>query len=191
MSDSRETTRGTNLDPSNESSRTEIGVSKAEGVAYAAALKYLTTTEASDSGDRQAGDYLIGYAIEEAEGLYHMREGKLQWVEPTEENCHIEVAVRNAGDGRFLPGLSLSAVLLDSTGREVDRFDLPFLWHPWIYHYGANRKIPEQGRYKLRIHVAVPDFPRHDRVNGKRFERPVDAEFDVEIKTGRKLSPAA
>jgi hypothetical protein len=190
-SDPQKTTRAADLDASNESSDLEIAVAKAEGIAYAAALKYLTTTEASDSGERKIADYLVGYAIEEAEGLYHMLGGKLEWVEPTEQNCHIEVAVRNASDGRFLPGLSIAAVLLDSEAREVDRFDLPFLWHPWIYHYGANRSVARPGRYTLRIHIAPPDFPRHDRVNGKRFEQPVQIEFEINIKTGRKLSPAA
>ena len=53
--------RRATLDSSNECSRTEIGVSNVEGMAYAAALKYLTTVEASDPGERKAGDCLIGY----------------------------------------------------------------------------------------------------------------------------------
>jgi len=39
--------------------------------------------------------------------------------------------------------------------------------------------------------VDAPEFPRHDPVNGKRFQEPVDVEFAVRIKTGRKLSRAA
>lgn len=184
-------THDQNLDASKESSRTEIGLAKAEGVAYGTALKYLTSMEASDSGSKDLGDYIIAYAIEEAEGLYEMTAGKLEWHEPTPYNCHIEVSVRNASDGRFLPGLTVWAEVLDRKGAIVAKGSLPFLWHPWIYHYGANCSVPEPGKYKLRIHVDPPGFPRHDRVNGKRFEHPADVEFDVRIETGQKLTSAA
>lgn len=187
----RNTTGGENLETSDESSINEIALAKAEGAAYAAALKYLTTAEASDSGQREVGDYIVGYAMEDAEGLYQLRDGHLEWEEPREDNCHLEVAVRNASDGRFLPGLSVQASLRDPAGNLVGNYGLPFLWHPWIYHYGANCRVPAAGRYKLTIHIAVPAFPRHDRTNGCRFQQPVDVEFDVNIKTGRKLSRAA
>jgi uncharacterized protein involved in high-affinity Fe2+ transport len=179
------------LDASEESSRTEIGLAKAEGLAYGAALKYLIDMEASDSGSRGVGDYTVGYVIEEAEGLYYLRDGDLEWTEPTDYNCHIEVVVRSAADGRFLPGLTIGAELLNPGGASIANIALPFLWHPWIYHYGANCTVPSPGKYKLRIHIAVPDFPRHDRVNGKRFFHPTDLEFEVKIMTGRKLTSAA
>lgn len=185
------TTHGENLEKSDESSRPEIGLAKAQGVAYGSALKYLTSMEANDSGEREIGDYIVAYAIEDAEGLYHIQKGKLDWVEPTAYNCHIEVTVRNAADGRFLPGLSVNAKLFDTGGSKIADLVLPFLWHPWIYHYGANCKVPGDGTYKLQVHVDVPEFPRHDRVNGLRFLQPADAQFEVKIKTGRKLTDAA
>jgi len=184
-------THGKTLSSSDESSLTEITLGKAEGKAYAGALLYLTKMEASDSGERQIGDYIVGYAIENAEGLYHLLNGSLEWHEPTEENCHVEIAIRGAADGRFLPGLKVRATLLDSNGRDLGTFDMPFLWHPWIYHYGRNWKVPGDGAYKLRIHVDLPDFPRHDKVNGYRFHDPIDIEFAIHIKTGQKLSKAA
>lgn len=176
---------------SEESTSTELIVTRAEGAAYGTALKYLTTMEASDSGEQTTGDYIIAYSIEDAEGLYHMENGQLRWHEPTQENCHIEVAVRNAADGRFLPCLSIRATLHDENGGEVGSYGLPFLWHPWVYHYGRNVIVPRDGRYRLQVHVDAPDFPRHDRVNGHRFHAPADASFDIHIKTGRKSSKAA
>lgn len=184
-------THGGELNKSDESSRPEIVVGAGEGKAYGAALTYLSKMEASDSGEQSAGDYVVAYAIEDAEGLYHMRNGQLQWVEHQEENCHIEVAVRSAADGRFLPGLKVTATLLSADGKELGTNQLPFLWHPWIYHYGRNWSVPADGTYTLRIHIDVPEFPRHDRVNGKRFQQPVDVQFTVQIKTGRKVSKAA
>ncbi len=185
------TTQGERYRSSDESSRAEIVVGKAEGAAYAAALEYLSKMEASDSGEQVTGDYIVAYAVEDAEGLYHMRDGHLEWHEPQQENCHIEIAVRTAADGRFVPNLTVHATLLDSRGVEVGTYPLPFLWHPWIYHYGRNWAVPGDGKYRLRVHVAAPDFPRHDRTNGKRFQNDVTVEFQLSIKTGRKLTQAA
>lgn len=186
-----EITHGTEYNKSDESSRTEIVLGKGEGSAYGGALAYLSKMEASDSGDQSVGDYLVAYAIENAEGLYEMRDRKLQWVEKEDDNCHIEVAVRSSADGRFLPGLNVIATLIDTNGDELGTHQLPFLWHPWIYHYGKNWSVPRDGEYRLRLHIDPPTFPRHDRVNGKRFLEPVKLEFKIRIKTGRKVSKAA
>jgi hypothetical protein len=177
------------LGTSDETSAMEVPISKAEGKAYGAAVLYMTKLEAQSSGEKQAGDYIVGFAVEEAEGLYKMKNGKLEWEQPQDENAHIEIVVRNAEDGRFLPGLKVAAMLIDQHGAELGTQPMPFLWHPWLYHYGRNWKVPADGTYRLRVHIDAPDFPRHDRVNGKRFELPVDVEFPVvEIRTGQKIS---
>lgn len=173
---------------SDESSLPEIGVGKAEGIAYGAALQYLAKMEASDAGVKNVGDCEIAYSVEEAEGLYHLQDGRLVWHEPREENCHLEIAVRNAADGRFLPCLSVRATLTDARGTQVGTHEMPFLWHPWVYHYGRNWTVPGDGKYRLDVHIDPPTFARHDRRNGARFVAPIDVSFAIEIKTGRKLT---
>ncbi len=79
----------------------------------------------------------------------------------------------------------MRVTLLDDTGHEIGTHELPFLWHPWFYHYGRNWMVPGDGAYRMRVYFDAPDFPRHDRVNGKRFENAVDVEFQIRIKTGR------
>jgi uncharacterized protein involved in high-affinity Fe2+ transport len=55
-----------------------------------------------------------------------------------------------------------------------------------IYHYGRNWRVPGDGRYRLRVRVDPPQFPRHDRINGRRFAEPVEVQFDdVEVRTGQ------
>lgn len=184
-------TNGKREAASDESTNTELLVGKGEGLAYGAALQYLTSMEASDHGETTVGDYNIAYVIEEAEGLYHMEDGKLQWHDPDNENCHIEVAVRNSADGRFLPGLTVWGIVAQSDGQPIGSYQLPFLWHPWIYHYGRNIKVPRDGKYILTVEIEPPEFPRHDRLNGKRFQDRITVNFNINIKTGRKISKAA
>ena len=50
----------------------------------------------------------------------------------------LEVAVRDVADGRFIPGLTMYATLLDHNGVEIGTHQQPFLWHSWMYHYGRN-----------------------------------------------------
>lgn len=66
---------------------------------------------ARDGGEQRAGDYLVGYAVEGAEGMYEWVGGALGWRDPGDDNVHVEVAVRDAGDGRFVPAVRVVATL--------------------------------------------------------------------------------
>jgi hypothetical protein len=172
---------------SDEATAEELGLARAQGSALQRALEHMTRKVAHDGREIAAGEYRVAYAVEEAEGMYELRDGDLEWIEPEEANVHVEVAVRDAGDGRFVPGLKITATLLESSGRELGTHEQPFLWHPWLYHYGHNWTVPGDGTYTLRIHIDPPRFCRHDKANGRRYLQPVDVEFtDVKIKTGRK-----
>ena len=175
--------------PSDEASPEGLRLAQEEGAVFGRAVAHMTQKTAQDGGEKAAGDYLIGYAVEEAEGMYHRVGGRLEWHEPQSENAHIEVVVRDAGDGRFLPGLTVHALLLDGAGKMVGLHRQPFLWHPELFHYGRNWLVPGDGEYTLRVFVEPPHFMRHDKTNGARFADPVEAEFTgVKIKTGRKLA---
>ena len=174
--------------PSDELEAKNFKNARAQGEAYQKAISAISKEDVHGK-EKQVDYYLVNYEVEEAEGMYFLKNGKLEWVEPENANCHIELIVRDAGDGRFIPGLSVTATVLDSKGKELGTHPLPFLWHPYIYHYGHDWHVPGEGEYSLRIHIDVPDFPRHDMTNGKRFDKPVDVEFtQVKIKTGRKQS---
>jgi hypothetical protein len=176
------------LQPSDEADEQQLRLAQAQGNAFQQAVDMMTKQEAHGA-EQRAGDYLIGYAIEHAEGLYQLRDGQLQWHEPQDQNAHVEVVVRDGADGRFIPGLTVYATLFDGNGDQIGRHQQPFLWHPWLYHYGRNWHVPGDGEYTLRVRVEVPDFPRHDKLNGKRFAEPIEVEFShVMIETGQKKS---
>ncbi len=169
-----------------EASPAQLDAAWAQGEAYGRAVALMTSMIANDGGEQQAGDYLIGYAVEEAEGMYEWRDGGLQWREPQEENLHLEITVRDAADGRFVPGVRVLATLIAPDGEELGTHEQPMLWHPMLYHYGRNWVVPCDGEYVLCVRVEPPRFSRHDDVNGRRFLEPVSVEFvGVKVECGR------
>ncbi|MBV9690835.1 MAG: iron transporter [Ktedonobacteraceae bacterium] len=99
------------------------------------------------------------------------------------------MVVCDGADGRFIPSLSVYTTRIDSKGKEIGTHQQPFLWHPTLYHYGRNWKVPGDGEYRLRVRIEAPNFSRHDKINGKRYTQPVEVEFtNVKIKTGQKKS---
>jgi len=160
----------------------------AEGEAYQRSLRHMIDAVAHTGEMTRQGDYIVGFAQEEAEGLYHLTdEGEFEWMEPSdEENCHLEVAVADAADGRFIPELSVEATLAAHDDGEVGPVDLDLLWHPGLYHYGENIHVPGDGTYDIEITVDPPTFRRHDEANGDRYGDSVTVLFeDVDIKTGQ------
>ena len=181
-------TDGPPMKPSDEASPNTLDMARRQGEALDRALHHMTNNEAHDGGVTRAGDYKVAYAVEEAEGMWHRVDGELVWKEP-EGNCHVEVGVVDGADGRFVPGLEITATLIDRDGNEIGTHRQPFVWHPWLYHYGRNWTVPETGTYTMKVRIEPPDFPRHDLKNGKRYNEPVEVTFEhVKIKTGQKKS---
>jgi hypothetical protein len=171
---------------SEESDREQLELARRQGEALQAALEAMD--EESDSGVivQRAGDYEIGIAVEEAEGMWTARDGELRWENPGDENAHVEVCVRDGADGRFVPGLDVTVTLAGPDG-EVGTRTQPFIWHPWLYHYGLNWTVPEEADYLIRVRVESPAFMRHDHENGRRYAEAVEVEFDgIHIDPGAK-----
>jgi Fe2+ transport protein len=173
--------------PSEESSEAQLELAVRQGRALHEALEAMD--EESDSGVlvRREGEYEIAVAVEEAEGMWSWSDGKLEWRNPTDENCHVEVCVRDGADGRFVPYLGVTATLIDDEGRELGPHEQPFIWHPWLYHYGRNWTVPEGGAYRVRVRIEPPGFMRHDHENGSCYTEPVEVEFEaIEIEPAQK-----
>ncbi|PSL57373.1 Fe2+ transport protein [Saccharothrix carnea] len=175
---------------SNEADAAQLDVARAEGAAYRRALEAMR--KKSGAVVKQAGQFIVALIQEDAEGVYAREDGHLVWHEvPEDANGHLEIAVADAGDGRFVPGLDIT-VTVSHDGRQVLNTRLPFLWHPFLHHYGANFVMPGEGNYDVQVHIDPPGFMRHDPVNGKRYGHPVEVSFlAVPFKPGRKPSPHA
>ena len=176
---------------SNEAEPDQLDVARAEGDAYGRALKAMDQESGAVTG--RAGDYLVAFVQEEAEGMWGPdRDGRLVWHEsPEEANAHLEVAVADAGDGRFVPGLVVTLTVSTEDG-ELFSTSAPFLWHPFLHHYGTNAVVPDEGPYTVTVRIAAPGWMRHDPINGNRYSEPVEIVFaDQRFDPGRKPSPDA
>ncbi|WP_137287147.1 iron transporter [Halorussus salinisoli] len=172
---------------SDEVDQTQLDLAEKAGDAYREALDYMAN-EVAHTGDKQeTGDYLVGFAQEEAEGMYVLKdEGQFEFVEPDDANCHLEVAVCDADDGRFVPGCTVIATLTGEDGERVGPTRLPLLWHPGLYHYGKNLDVPGDGTYDIDVRVEPPTFKRHDEQNGDRYGEPAEVTFEnVDVETGQ------
>jgi hypothetical protein len=176
------------MQPSDEGDSPGLKLARAQGEAFQRTIEHMVQDVAADGGAmKKAGEYNVGYAAEKAEGMYALRDGKLEWQAPTEENIPIEVVVCDGADGRFVPSLTVHATLITADGHEVGAHQQPFLWDPYLYHYGRNWTIPGEGDYTRPVKIDPPEFMRHDEVNGKRYAEPVQVEFTgVHLKTGRE-----
>jgi hypothetical protein len=176
--------------PSNEAEPEQLEIARAQGSTYGRALQAMD--EESGAVTQRAGDYLVAFVQEHAEGMYELEDGRLVWREaPEEANVHLEIAVADAADGRFVPGLDITLTLLEGE-RELFTTTMPFLWHPYLYHYGTNARVQGEGPYGVRVRIGPPTFMRHDPINGKRYEQPVELSFeDRRFELGRKPSPEA
>lgn len=181
----------TSMTASNEADQEQLATARAQGDAYGQALEALD----GESGviTKRAGQYLIGFIQEQAEGLYGLAGEQLVWHEPPPEaNANLQIVVADSGDGRFVPGLDVSLTVLSNEGDELIRTTLPFLWHPFLHHYGINARVPGAGPYIVRVVIEPPTFMRHDPINGRRYADRVTVEFTrQQFSLGRKRSPAA
>jgi hypothetical protein len=164
-------------EPSEEAGRVGLALARAQGAAYGLALKHMTDLVAAYGEAKPAGDYLVGLALEKAEGLHVWTDGALLWQEPAGENLHVEIAVRDAADGRFVPGLTVHISIADAKGGQLVACELPFLWHPTLYHYGRNVQVSAEREITILTRISPPTFARHDKVNGCRYLSPVEASF--------------
>lgn len=166
-------------DPSDEADERQLTLARDEGDCYQASVTYLLSDVAETGAKARTSEYHVGVAMEEAEGLYRLANNRFTWSEPTaDQNCHLEVVIADAVDGRFLPHLNVEATIDDATGATVGPLSVPFVWHPGLYHYGRNVALSGDGPYSVAVDVAPAPFPRRDERNGRRYTEPVAVRFE-------------
>ncbi len=171
----------------------QTALSKGAGAGYSNTLKVMFT-QANEGKDTVQGDYFIAFADEYSEGWWHYMNGKFMYMTQNDEggktNAHIEIAVLNKSSRRFLPDLNVTVTLYDKNKKSLGTKSVPFMWHPWLYHYGENWRIPSSGKqYSAHVHVDAPPYKRYGKQWGNQFAVPVDIDFDnLTIKGRTKIN---
>jgi hypothetical protein len=160
-----------------EDEQIELHLAREQGDAFGAALEHVVGAAGGHGAQRRAGDYWVAYATRPAVALYGWAGDELVWQEPVEANVYLGVTVRDGGDGRFLPCARVVATLIAADGQQLGPHEHPLVWHPTLYHYGRNWRLPASGLFTLRVRVDPPLFMRHDHVIGDRFKDAVEVDF--------------
>lgn len=151
-----------------------IKLASAQGQAYDEALRFMR--KQAESAQVYDGDVIVSLVCEKAEGVYELVGGELVWRAPSrEENQHVEIAVQDREDHRFVPGLTVECDVIDDGGEVVAKLRPQFIWHPYLHHYGANCSLPHDGDFTFFVRIGAPRFARHDEERGKRYAK--DLEF--------------
>ena len=166
------------------------GLATKAGEAYSNTLQAMYK-QANDGRDTTSGDYFMAYAIEYSEGYWYEKNDKLIYKTDNElssqTNGHVEVSVRDAKTGRFLHNLNVTASLYGPKGGKIGSKTEMFMWHPWLYHYGENWRVPKGGNYQLKVHIEPPAYRRYGQTLGNQFAQPLNITFNnITIKAGQK-----
>jgi uncharacterized protein involved in high-affinity Fe2+ transport len=158
-------------------SRLSVDLARGEGMGVDEPLTALLRSDNANGTQARSGDYRVAVVMQPARGEWRSGKGKLTYVD-TDSSVgpvtHLDVSIRDATTGRFIPGLKVRATILDSRNKEVDTYTLPFTWHPWMNHYGLNVPAPKAGRYTVRVRAEAPSFRRYGSTALKTFNKAVD-----------------
>lgn len=177
----------TSMTAGNAADREQLDLARAQGDAYRQALEALPGKPGVTK--KRAGQHLIGFAQHEAEGLYGLA-GRAVGLARTTTGGQRPLRDRGGRQRRraIRPGLEVTLTVLSNEGHELIRTALPFLWHPFLHHYGINAEVPGEGPYIVRATIEPPRFMRHDPVNG-RWSSP-DSDSPSAASAVPPLSPA-
>lgn len=181
------TSPGDTLPMSRHSPQDKEQIALLQGKAYQDALNMMKDTVQSHKS-YENNDMIVTLACEEAEGLYVPASSEeLKWKIPaSKSNLHVEIIVQDTLDRRFIPNLDITLRIIDSN-KSKDTYKLPFLWHPFLFHYGKNIEIPGEGKYSFEVMIKQPTFGRHDEIRGNRYAQDTSIQFDdLYLKPGRK-----
>lgn len=156
---------------------------KQQGEAYNKALEEVKSENNTISVTEN--EFIITAVFSKPEGYYWLETNNgLVWNNPSpSENLHLGIFVQDVTDYRFIPYLEIFCQLYDSENNLIGEKIIPFNWDPYLFHYGTNWIIPNDGEYLLKIIIKAPNFIRHHETLGNKFPNDVSVSLNpIEIK---------
>ena len=160
--------------------RDAVDLSRQEGTAVASSFLTALRGDPANGSQRRSGGYTVTVLLRRAQGVWISRDDKLVYKPPNSSVGpvnHMEISIRDVTTGRLVPDLNVRATILESRRKEIDTYAVPFMWHPWMNHYGLNVAVPGKGSYIIRVRADAPSFRRYGSSALTKFNRPVDVEL--------------
>jgi hypothetical protein len=153
-------------------------LARAEGEAIAGPLSEMLRGAGARGSRARSADYDVAVVVERARDYWGVRAGKLSYVSADSSSAmnHIGVSVRDVATGRLIPELSVRVTVLNSRRKEIGTYEMPFMWDPWLNHYGLNVPALGEGRYTIRVRAEAPAFRRYGSGALKKFNRAVSVD---------------
>lgn len=159
-----------------EAVQRHLSLARAQGDAYDDALADFASAERVEVIERRVDDYRISCLVCEPAALEDDVGTPTRSGEPDAGDVRLCVFVRDAGDGRFVPSLRVTATLVDAGGACHGTHEQPLTWHPVLYHYARNWRLAGPAPHQFRVVVEPPTFTRYGSGPSPRFDRRVELE---------------
>jgi hypothetical protein len=159
-------------------------LARLQGDAYAQAAAHVLSEASGLGAEARVGGYRIGYIARVEAGT--------ETLGATCEHGDVElgtvslgVIVRDAADGRFVPGLQVAVTIMEANGSELGCHSHALLWHPVAHQYARDWTLPRVVPLRVRVSVASTPLLRRSEIYSDRLAESVEIEFaDVMIPSG-------
>jgi uncharacterized protein involved in high-affinity Fe2+ transport len=160
-------------------SRSAIALASHEGEVMDVQIARALHDGEERGAETRRGDYKVAVLIQSVRGYWQMQHGTASYAAADTSvgpAAHLDVSIRDAATGRLVPDMNVRVTILNSRGKEIDTYAMPFMWHPWLDHYGLNVPVPGTGRYTIRVRADAPAFRRFGSSALRKFNKAVDVE---------------
>lgn len=139
---------------------------------------------------KRIDDFIITVAVENSIGNYVKEGSELDWQDPEKYGMqHFEVIIIDRDDKKFVPYLDVKVRIFDNNHALVTETEAPFMWHPFVSHYGFDVSIPDDGEYYAEVTIKSPEFARMHKSHGKKYSENITvkmAGFEIMLPGGEE-----
>ena len=151
-------------------------LARLQGDAYAQAAAYLLSEASAIGAEGRVGGYWISYVAGVETGT-DPPNGTRDQGDIDAGMVLLGVIVRDAADGRFVPGLQVVVTVVEPGGSEIGCHEHPLLWHPLVHQYALAWALPRAVPLRLRVSIAWTPVVQKSRSYCNRLATSVEIEF--------------
>jgi hypothetical protein len=159
-----------------EATQRAMHLARLQGDAYAQAAAHLLSEASGLGAECRVGGYRIGY-VARVEAGTDPPGGGCEHGDIEAGMVSLGVIVRDAADGRFVPGLQVVVTILAANGSELGCHTHPLLWHPVVHQYARDWALPRVVPLRVRVSIVSTPHVQRSRIYADRLADSVEIEF--------------